>query len=151
MLYLLYILSVDNFHSLCAVLFGVFLFHLNFHRTYISHQTVKAQPRHYFLRKLKHAHLPQQLLTNFYQSVTESLLTCCCTVFLQLHNTGQEGPAEGGEDKQSVSSGRHHPLSETFTPLPSGKRYRSIRSETNRLKNSFFSQRRIYISSTVEL
>ncbi len=49
--------------------------------THISHQVRKAQQRLYFLRKLKHAHLPHHLLTNFYRSAIESILTYCCTVW----------------------------------------------------------------------
>lgn len=49
--------------------------------THISPQVGKAQQRLYFLRKLKHAHLPQHLLTNFHRSMMESLLTDCCKVW----------------------------------------------------------------------
>lgn len=49
--------------------------------THISNQVGKAQQRLHFLRKLKHAHLRPHLLTNFYRSVMESILTYCCTVW----------------------------------------------------------------------
>lgn len=42
--------------------------------TYISDQVGKRQQRLYFLRKLKHAHLPHHLLTGFYWSTVEKLL-----------------------------------------------------------------------------
>ena len=49
---------------------------------HIPHQVGKAQQRLYYLRKLKHAHLPHHLLINFDQSTIHSLLTYCCTVWL---------------------------------------------------------------------
>lgn len=48
--------------------------------THISHLVGKAKYRLYFLRMWRHAHFPHHLLTNFYWSARESLLTCCCTV-----------------------------------------------------------------------
>lgn len=45
------------------------------------YQVREAQQRLYFLRKLKHAHLPQHLLVNFHRATTESLLIYCCTVW----------------------------------------------------------------------
>ena len=67
--------------------------------THILHEVGKAQQRLYFLRKIKHAHPPQHLLTNFYRSPTESFFLDLLlnSVVLQLHSTGQEGPAAGGE------------------------------------------------------
>ena len=65
--------------------------------THICHQVGTAQQRLYFLRKLKHVHLPQHLLTNFYQSVMENLLKSCCTMWFR----GQDGPAASGEGSVS--------------------------------------------------
>ena len=59
----------------------------------------------YFLRKLKPAHLPQHLLTNFHQSTIESLLTYCCRVCFSSCTTRDrrdtEGPAAGGEGSEA--------------------------------------------------
>lgn len=39
----------------------------------------KAHQRLYFLKKLRQAHLPRPLLTNFYTAFIGSILTYCCT------------------------------------------------------------------------
>lgn len=46
----------------------------------ISHLVKKAQQRLFFLRKLKQAKLPSQLLVNFYRSTIENILCYCATV-----------------------------------------------------------------------
>ncbi len=132
--------------------------------THISQQVGKAQHRIYFLRKLKHAQLTQNLLTNFCCSAIESLLTYCWTVWFS------SCTEENRKDLQRVVSAaervigtllpilsdiytdwlqkkaRHilkdptHPGHHLFSPLPSGRRYRLIKSRTNRLKYSFFPQ-----------
>ncbi|XDV25252.1 hypothetical protein PO909_029198 [Leuciscus waleckii] len=46
-----------------------------------SHLVKKAQQRLFFLRKLKKAKVPTQLLVNFYRSTIESILCYCITVW----------------------------------------------------------------------
>ncbi|KAK0150403.1 hypothetical protein N1851_008497 [Merluccius polli] len=101
----------------------------------------KAQQRLYFLRKLNHAHLPHHLLTNFYRSAIESILTYCCT----LHRGEQAGSplldiytGRLGKKATDISKDHHHhPGHYLFSPLPSGRRFRTIKTKTNRLRNSF--------------
>ena len=89
--------------------------------THISHQVYKAQQRLYFLRKLKHAHFPQHLVTNFYRSALNSFLNYWFTVFLQLHNTGREGPAAGGEGSGACHHDDTTPSQRHLHPCPLGR------------------------------
>ena len=130
----------------------------------ISHQVGKAQQRLYFLRKLKQAHLPQNLLINFYRATIESLLTYCCTVWFasctvenrrDLQRVVRMAEKVIGttlpplsdlyagqlcKKASCISKDPTHPGHVLFAPLPSGRRYRTIKTHTNRLRNSFYPQ-----------
>ncbi|KAI3370902.1 hypothetical protein L3Q82_007411 [Scortum barcoo] len=115
-----------------------------------AHLVKKAQQRLFFLRKLKHAGLSPQLLTNFYRATIESILCPqCSSVVWQLHCTRPKGLSPGGENSTGdcgKSSSRpglnirwpepeegptycHRPYppgkwTVRIAPLPSGKRCR---------------------------
>lgn len=131
---------------------------------HISHQVGKAQQRLYFLRKLKHALLPHHLLINFYRTTIESLLTYCCAVWFASCTEQNRKDLQrvvraaervigttlpplrdiytGRLQKKAtcISKDPTHPGHHLFSPLPSGKRYRALRTKTKRLLNSFFPQ-----------
>ena len=79
--------------------------------THISHQVGKAQQGLYFLRKLKHAHLPHHLLTNFCRSTIESLLTYCCMVWFSSCTT------QDRKDQQQVVRAVQRIIGMTLPPL----------------------------------
>ncbi|KAI4891004.1 hypothetical protein NFI96_004964 [Prochilodus magdalenae] len=139
--------------------------HITNHLTWSSNTSylcMRAQQRLYFLRKLKQAQLPQKLLLNFYRSTIESILSHCmivwyssCTVSERkdLHRVVKVAGRIIGTDlpsldsvhtsrlkkkASSISRDATHPGHCLFDLLPSGKRYRAIRTKTNRLRNSFF-------------
>ena len=79
--------------------------------THILYMVGKAQQRLYFLRKLKHAHFPQHLLTNFYRSPIESFLTYCYTVWFS------SCTAQHRKDLQQVVRTAEHVIRMTLPPL----------------------------------
>lgn len=122
----------------------------------------KAQQRLYFLRRLRKAHLPPPILTVFYRGTIESILSCCitawfgnCTVSdrktlqrivrtaekiigIPLPSITDIYTARCIRKANRIVDDPTHPSHTLFTLLPSGKRYRSIRSLTTRHCNSFF-------------
>ncbi len=122
----------------------------------------KAQQRLHFLRVLKKNSLNVKLLETFYRSAVESLLTYCITVWYcscteaerkgiqRIINTAQRiigCPLPSLKHlynsrclsrAQNIEKDHSHPGSHFFKLLPSGRRYRCIKSRTNRLKDSFF-------------
>ncbi len=124
----------------------------------------KAQQRLHFLRRLKRASLPPPILTTFYRSTIESVLTSCITVWYgncsaadrktlqRTVNTaakiiGAPLPsildiflARCSSKTNSIVKDPTHPSHSLFQLLPSGRRYRSIRVRSTRLLNSFFHQ-----------
>ncbi|XP_076827475.1 uncharacterized protein LOC143474082 [Brachyhypopomus gauderio] len=126
--------------------------------------TKKAQQRLYFLRRLRKAHLPSPILTTFYRGTIESTLSSCITVWFgnctvadrkSLQRIVRTAEKIIGVSLPSITDiyttrctrkalsivGDHtHPSHTHFQLLPSGKRYRSIRTLTSRFCNSFFPQ-----------
>uniref|UniRef100_A0A8C7Y1L4 Reverse transcriptase domain-containing protein n=1 Tax=Oryzias sinensis TaxID=183150 RepID=A0A8C7Y1L4_9TELE len=122
----------------------------------------KAQQRLHFLRVLRKNKVNTNLLLTFYQSSIQSLLTYCITVWFgsctaadkkrlqRVVETAQKiigCPLPTLTDiystrcltrAQNIIKDSSHPGSDLFNLMPSGRRYRGIRSKTNRLKNSFF-------------
>uniref|UniRef100_A0AAR2L374 Reverse transcriptase domain-containing protein n=1 Tax=Pygocentrus nattereri TaxID=42514 RepID=A0AAR2L374_PYGNA len=122
----------------------------------------KAQQRLHFLRVLRKHNLDSNLLLTFYRSSIESLLTYCITVWYgsctmadrerlqRVVKTAQKiigCPLPSLMDiytsrcvsrAKRITMDSSHPGSVLFDLLPSGRRYRCIRSRTNRLKYSFF-------------
>ena len=124
----------------------------------------KAQQRLYFLRKLKKASAPPSIMTTFYRGTIESILSSCITVWggscteqnrktlQRVVNTAKKiigAPLLSLQDIYTTRLTRKalmiikdtsHPAHKLFSLLPSGLRYRSLRSRTSRLANSFIHQ-----------
>ena len=124
----------------------------------------RAQQRMYFLRQLKKFGLKKEILTQFYRSVVESVLTFSICVWYGGASQQQKEKLDHivsaaskiiDTDLPSLASiytkrlrGRarkiaddaSHPGHHLFELLPSGKRLRSMKTRTCRFKNSFFPQ-----------
>ncbi|KAF7650741.1 hypothetical protein LDENG_00121410 [Lucifuga dentata] len=122
----------------------------------------KAQQRMHFLRLLKRNCLNVQLLVTFYRASIESILAYCITVcyagctaadkkaLQRVINTAQKVIGCPLPSLEEVANTRYlsrglaiikdcsHSGHHLFDLLPSGWRYRSLKSQTNRLKHSFF-------------
>lgn len=122
----------------------------------------KAQQRLHFLRVLRKNNLDQRLLLTFYRSSIESLLTYCLSIWYGSCTAADRGrlqrtvkaaerivgcPLPSLVDiyttrcvsrAQSIIKDNSHPATQLFELLPSGRRYRCIKTRTTRLKNSFF-------------
>ena len=132
----------------------------------------KAHQRLFFLRKLKKAHLSPQILVNFYRCIIESILTNCVTVWYgncsvsdrkalqRVVKTAQRIIGSSLPSIEAVQSKRYlrnargickdcsHPNHRLFTLLPSGRRYRSLRTRTSRFRGSFFPAAVTLLNST---
>uniref|UniRef100_A0A1A8CJ36 Reverse transcriptase domain-containing protein n=2 Tax=Nothobranchius kadleci TaxID=1051664 RepID=A0A1A8CJ36_NOTKA len=128
----------------------------------ISSLIKKAQQRMYFLRQLKKAKLPAQMMVQFYTAIIESILTSSIAVWYagatvrdkhRLQRIVRSAEKVIGCSLPSLQdlyvsrtrgrAGRiaadpSHPGHRLFEPLPSGRRLRSIQTRTSRHKNSFF-------------
>ncbi|XP_061139787.1 carbohydrate sulfotransferase 6 isoform X3 [Syngnathus typhle] len=124
----------------------------------------KAQRRLYFLRKLRRASAPPAVMTAFYRGTIESVVSSCIAVWgggctdynlkaLQriVNTAGKIAGASLPSLKDiytshltrmatTIVSDVSHPAHSLFELLPSGTRYRSLRSRTTRLSNSFILQ-----------
>lgn len=122
----------------------------------------KAHQRLFFLRTLRKNQLSSTILVNFYRCAIESILTNCATVWYGSCSvaerkalqrvvktaqriTGTPLPAiEHIQRKRCLHRARSilkdssHPAHKLFSLLPSGRRFRCLRTRTSRLKNSFF-------------
>ncbi len=122
----------------------------------------KAQQRLHFQRILRKYKLNSNLLLSFYRSSIESLLTYCITVWyvsctvaekerlLRVVKAAQKIIGSPLPSLMDIYTSRYlnrarviikdssHPGSDLFELLPSGRRYRCIKTRTNRFKNSFF-------------
>ena len=128
----------------------------------VDHIVKKAQQRLYFLRRLKSFGVNKIILKKFYRAVVESVLTFSITVWYsgttqkdraKLNRIVKTASKIIGDDLQTLESlfktrairksnsiirDINHPAHTLFDLLPSGTRYRSIRTKTNRFKNSFY-------------
>ncbi len=124
----------------------------------------KANQRLDFLRRLKRAGLITAALSSFYRCAVESILTSCATVSFgncsaadrkalqwvvkSAHRiTGSSFPniediysSRCRDRAVSIIKDSFHPAYGLFTPLPSGRRLRSIHARTTRLRNRFFTE-----------
>ncbi len=122
----------------------------------------KAQQRLYYLRKLKSAKIPRQLMVNFYNFAISSVLSYGFLVwFSSCTEAGQQalqrvvrtaGKIIGTtlpemsstfttrclRHVKNILRDQHHPAHHLFHLLPSGRRYRSIRARTARLAHSIY-------------
>ncbi|KAK1797545.1 hypothetical protein P4O66_000840 [Electrophorus voltai] len=124
----------------------------------------KAHQRLYYLRRLRDFRLPSKVLWNFYTCTIESILTGNITVWFG-NSTKQNRQALQRvvhsakrithtelPDLQTIYYKRcqtkarrivkdpTHPNNRLFSLLRSGKRFRSLKTKTERLKRSFFPQ-----------
>uniref|UniRef100_A0A2D4KJI5 Alkylated DNA repair protein AlkB homologue 8 N-terminal domain-containing protein n=1 Tax=Micrurus paraensis TaxID=1970185 RepID=A0A2D4KJI5_9SAUR len=122
----------------------------------------KARQRLHFFRVLQKNKVGQRLMTSFYRSTIKSVLTYCITVwYAGLTAADRKTLQRGVSTAQNIVGcsliplddiararclrrvrkilrDDSHPGQHFFTLLPLGRRYRSIASHTNRLKNSFY-------------
>nr|BAB83841.1 ReO_6 [Oryzias latipes] len=122
----------------------------------------KAQQRLYFLRQLKKFNLPQGLLTIFYTAIIQSVLTTSITVWFgsatrhdrnrlqriirsaeRIIGTSLLPIQDLYRSRARKRAGRivkdpSHPGHCLFSLLPSGRRFRTLRTKTTRHKDSFF-------------
>ncbi|KAK0155353.1 putative RNA-directed DNA polymerase from transposon BS [Merluccius polli] len=130
--------------------------------TNTHHMVKKAQQRLHFLRILRKHHLEEKLLVSFYRCSIESVLAYCISTWYtsssaadkkalqRIINTAQKITGCALPSLQDILSSRcftrsanilkdpSHPGNHLFALLPSGKCFLSIKSRTNRLKNSFY-------------
>ncbi|TWW54591.1 hypothetical protein D4764_0122220 [Takifugu flavidus] len=121
-----------------------------------------AHQRLFFLRTLKKHHLSSDILVNFYRCSIESILTSCVTVWYgncsasdrkalqKVVKTAQRiagASLPSIEDiyrrrchrrAKKVTKDSCHPAHGLFTLMPSGRRYRSLRTKTTRYKCSIY-------------
>ncbi len=134
----------------------------------------KAQQRLYFLRILRKYQLTQNLLVSFYRCSVESILTYCICVWFssctaaekkalqRIITTAQKiigCPLPSMEElhssrcllkAQKILKDPSHPGHSLFELLPSGRRYRVLKTLTNRLRNSFYAKA-ISVLNTVKM
>ena len=124
----------------------------------------KAHQRLYFLRKLKKASATPSIMTTFYRGTIESVVSSCITVWggscteknrktlQRVVNTAKKIIGVPLPSLQDIYTARltrkalmiikdtSHPAHKLFSLLPSGKRYRRLRSRTTRLASSTMHQ-----------
>ena len=122
----------------------------------------KAQQRLHFLRVLRRNNLEEKLLVLFYRATIESTLSYCITAWYagcsaadkralqRVINTAQKITGCSLLTLEDIASSRYlsratailtdnsHPSNHLFDLLPSGRRFRSHKTRTNRLRDSFF-------------
>ncbi len=124
----------------------------------------KAHQRLFFLRRLRKFGTSPRILRSFYTCTVESILTGCITAWFGNSTAGNRRALQrvvrtarhivGGElpSLQDIYTRRctrkarriikdsSHPSHRLLSLLPSGRRFRSIRSRTSRLRDSFLPQ-----------
>ena len=120
----------------------------------------KANKKLYFVRKLKSLKVSNTVLSMFYKSIVQSNFTFCVANWFNLCSSSDKkklgrivrcakklGCSVTGLDDlykicvfsklKKIMKNVNHPLHSRFHMLPSGRRLRSIPSNTNRLRDSF--------------
>ncbi len=124
----------------------------------------KSHQRLFFLRRLRKFGMSPSILRSFYTCTVESILTGCITAWFGNSTAGNRKALQrvvrtarhivGGElpslqdiytrrcirKARGIINDSSHPSHRLFSLLPSGRRLRSIRSLTSRLRDSFFPQ-----------
>ncbi len=124
----------------------------------------KAHQRLFFLRRLRKFGTSPRILRSFYTCTVESILTGCITAWFGNSTAGNRRALQrgvrtarhivGGElpflqdiytrrctrKARRIIKDSSHPSHRLLSLLPSGRRLRSIRSRTSRLRDSFFPQ-----------
>ncbi len=137
---------------------------LNMGKTHTDAVLKKAHQRLFFLRRLRKFGTSPRILRSFYTCTVESILTGCITAWFGNSTAGNRRALQ-----RVVRTARHivrgelpslqdiytrrctrkarriikdssHPSHRLLSLLPSGRRFRSIRSRTSRLRDSFFPQ-----------
>ena len=132
--------------------------------TYSSKVIKRAHKRMFFLRLLHKMNVFPKVCSHFYRATIESVLTSSITVWYPASSAHTNNRLERivrtasrltGLEQEPVCvlyDGRFrqrarrivgdpsHPADSLFTPLPSGLRFRSIKTKTTRHLNSFFPQ-----------
>ena len=122
----------------------------------------KCHQRLYFLRKLKKFGVSKLALTHFYRAAIESILSFSITswygalterdkatlnklVFTSSKIIGSpldslDAIYKKRSDKKirTILSNTDHPANCLLVPLPSGKRFQSLKARTNRFRDSFY-------------
>jgi hypothetical protein len=135
----------------------------------------KCQQRLHFLRQLKKFRLNQAILEQFYRATVESILCFSVTVWFsgasarekdQLERIVRQASRIVGCELPPVASlynsrlvkrvrgivsDSSHPANHLFELLPSGKRFRSLKSRTSRFRNSFFPEAVLVASASSQL
>ena len=121
----------------------------------------KSNQRLYFLRKLKNVHVDTCILTMFYRSIIESVLTFCVTYWYGLATVQDKNKLNKivkcarklgclnvndidtmyrcliVEKMSKIMKSEVHPLNKYFKMLPSQKRISSVYARTSRFSNTF--------------
>lgn len=122
----------------------------------------RAQQRLFFLRRMRRSYLPPPILTTFYRSTIESVMTSCISVWCgsctaadwkslqrvvrtaeKIIGTSLPSIQDIGHKRclsraMSIIQDSSHPQNGLFSLLNSGRRYCSVKSRTARFCNSFF-------------
>ena len=122
----------------------------------------KAQQRLYFLRRLRKFGIKKEIMINFYRATVESVLTYAITVWygniskaekMSLDKIVKTASKIIGSDLPllevlyenrlrnkalSIIKDTAHPAFHLFETLPSGRRYRAMKTNTKRFAGSFF-------------
>ncbi len=122
----------------------------------------KAQQRLYFLRMIRSFGLTTKVMPNFYRAVIESVLIFSITVWfgsitqkgtLRINRVVKTASRIIGRYLPNleilyqqrllgratlISQDSSHPAHDLFEPLPSSRRFRTIKTRTNRFSTSFF-------------
>ncbi len=150
---------VNSFKFLCV--------HITEDLTWSAHTDAvlkKSHQRLFFLRRLRKFGMNPSILRSFYTCTVESILTGCITAWFGNSTAGNRKALQrvvrtarhivGGElpslqdiytrrcirKARRITNDSSHPSHRLFSLLPSGRRLRSIRSRTSRLRDSFFPQ-----------
>ena len=131
-------------------------------KAHIDNATKKARQRLFFLRELNKFRVGQQILSTFYRSVIESILTFSITVWFgnvsakdmdKMNKVIKNASRIIGTEVSSLSEiydkriirravntlrDTDHPANQLLQLLPSKKRLRSIQTKSTRFANSFY-------------
>ncbi len=150
---------VNSFQFLCV--------HITEDLTWSNHTDAVLKKTYqclFFLRRLRKFGMSPSILRSFYTCTVESILTGCITAWFGNSTAGNCKALQrvvrtarhivGGEfpslqdiytrwcirKARRIIKDSSHPSHRLFSLLPSGRRLRSIRSRTSRLRDSFFPQ-----------
>ena len=122
----------------------------------------KAKQRLYFLRQLRIFKASTSIMLQFYRAVIESVLTFSIGVWYGAATQDDKDKLESvvlsaskiigcplpsleniylkrtGKRARMIARDSSHPASEIFELLPSGRRFRAMKTRTNKFGNSFF-------------